>query len=78
MKEACPYCDEVGCNGDCEEYEGDTDDITEEVSNRLQYNAAIDGLESFIIACAGEGVDVDTPAFKAAIGVALEGINNNP
>jgi hypothetical protein len=39
--------------------------------------AVIDGLESFILACACEGVDVEAAAFQRALQTAVEAIAND-
>lgn len=41
------------------------------------YNAAIDGLEAMILACAASGMDVSCPMFVKTVQTALEGISNN-
>ena len=42
-----------------------------------QYNAAIDGLESLILAHACAGVDVESPAYVEGVEVAVEAIANH-
>ena len=42
-----------------------------------QYNAAIDGLESLILAHACVGVDVESPAYIEGIETAVEAIGNH-
>ena len=42
-----------------------------------QYNAAIDGLESLVIAHACSGVDVESPAYIEGIEAAVEAIANH-
>jgi hypothetical protein len=41
-----------------------------------QYNAAIDGLESLILAQACAGVDIETPAYLEGVETAVEAIVN--
>ena len=41
------------------------------------FNAAIDGLESLILAHACAGIDVDSPAYVEGIETAVEAISNN-
>jgi hypothetical protein len=43
----------------------------------IQLNAAIDGMESLILAMACNGVDITTEKMKQAICTAVEAINNN-
>jgi hypothetical protein len=45
-------------------------------SNR-QFNAAIDGLESLILAHACAGVDVESPAYVEGVETAVEAIANH-
>lgn len=42
-----------------------------------EFDAAINALESMILACACSGVDIEAPAFLEAIETALEAIQNN-
>ncbi len=41
------------------------------------YNAAIDGVESLVLAQWAAGIDVTTPAYKAALETAVEALTNN-
>lgn len=41
------------------------------------YNVAMDALESFILACACSGVDIETASFAEAIEVAVQSISDN-
>ena len=41
------------------------------------YNAAIDGIESMILAHACAGVDISTPAYMEGIETAVEAVSNN-
>lgn len=40
------------------------------------YNAAIDGVESLVLAQWAAGVDVTTPAYKAALETTIEALTN--
>ena len=51
--------------------------IMEDADEVRDYNSAIDGMESLILACACSGVDVESTAFLEAIETALEAISNN-
>ena len=42
-----------------------------------KYGAAIDGLESLLLALASEGVDLGTPQVETAVKSAIEAIANN-
>ncbi|MFH1265215.1 MAG: hypothetical protein ABIK89_05765, partial [Planctomycetota bacterium] len=48
----------------------------EAAANR-QYNAAIDGLESLILAHACAGVDVESPAYVEGIETAVDAVANH-
>ena len=48
---------------------------TETTANR-QYNAAIDGLESLILAHACAGVEVESPSYVEGVETAVEAITN--
>ena len=52
-----------------------SDSRTQNAANR-QYNAAIDGLESLILAHACAGVDVESPAYVEGIETAVDAIAN--
>jgi len=52
--------------------------IMEDTDEVRDYNFAIDGLESMILACACVGVDVESPAFLEAIETAVEAILKLP
>jgi hypothetical protein len=43
----------------------------------VEYNAAIDGLESLILAHACAGIDIASPAYLEGIEAAVEAIANN-
>jgi hypothetical protein len=49
---------------------------TAETAANRQYNAAIDGLESLILAHACAGVDVESPAYVEGIETAVDAIAN--
>lgn len=53
-----------------------TSSISEGVDDP-QLAAALDGLESLILAHACEGIDITSPAYKEGIQTALEAIGNN-
>jgi hypothetical protein len=48
----------------------------DEVENE-DFNTAMDGIESLLLACACSGVDITTPAFLEAIETAVESCSNN-
>lgn len=85
LKASCPYCHTVDCDWDCDlsqEAFSDAKDslereeLNEDHCRRLQWNAAIDGVESLILALVCAGVPVDDK-FKVAVQTALDAIANN-
>ncbi len=52
-------------------YEEDDDPAT------AIYNAAIDGVESLVLAQWAAGIDVSTPAYKAALETTVEALTTN-
>jgi len=48
-----------------------------EAEHRRDYNSAIDGLESLVLAHACAGLDVGDAGYVAGIGAALEAISNH-
>lgn len=54
------------------------DSIPSNISDEdIEYNAAVDGIESLLLAMACEGIPLDTPHMKRAIWTALESAANN-
>lgn len=51
--------------------------VSELMASDLEYNAAIDGLESLVLAHACEGIDVTSVAYVKGIRTALDNIGNN-
>jgi len=54
-----------------------TSELKDQGMNLEQYNAAIDGLESVILAHACAGIDVTTSAYLEGVETAVEAITNN-
>ena len=52
-------------------------DAFDPFDDSTQYNAAMDGIESFILALACAGVNVTSPAFVSSLDTALEACGNN-
>lgn len=78
LREACPDCGEVDCERDCDEQAERQDSEAEDIKNaRIMYNAAINGVESFILALACEGVKVDGPEFHRALQTVLDKFGNH-
>lgn len=83
LKAVCPFCNLADCYLDCdysvagEELHPGEGESEEEVASRGEYNAAIDGIESLILACACEGIDIAAAPFQRAVQTAIEGCANN-
>ena len=89
LAQVCPFCQNLGCyseskqgcNPASEEPDYEEDEADEELIKRREYNAAIDGMESFVLSliCTGqvEQFDLESPGFKQAILNALDAIDNN-
>jgi len=82
LRESCPYCGQPGCYLHCYEsqaggFEDEDLEDEEEMWARKAFNDIMDGLESFILAQAISGCDVECPAFFEALESALQGIGNN-
>ncbi len=83
LKEICPYCDHIDCSFSCDGSVSQFDDpeknlqTEEEQQNRVNYNAAMDALESLIMAHAIAGIDIENPAYIEGIETAVNSIGNN-
>lgn len=87
IKAFCPHCDE-DCHSGCSHYSEmisaasmtEASKIEEEAEDEALkldfHNAAIEGMESLILAAACQGVDIGSAAFLKAIETALEAIGN--
>lgn len=76
LKEPCPICEQFG--GRCGCIQADRRyDLSGESIETLITNAQIDGLESLILACAAQGVDIESEAFKEAVRSAVDAIGNH-
>jgi hypothetical protein len=79
LKESCPYCNKTDCCFDCDQSQWD-DSLEDEdgTNNRVRWNAAIDGLESLILALASDP-DLEfilSNRFNNAVQTALDAIGN--
>jgi len=70
LKETCPICGKIDCYINCGREPRD-------VTGRLQYNAAIDGIESLLLAMACIGVDLNDLKIIEAIETAVDACSNN-
>ncbi len=84
LKEKCPCCGHDSCNifiGEaCDQSLRDNRppaESEEEAASRIQFNAAMDGIESMILAHATAGIDVETPAYLEGIETAIDACGNN-
>jgi hypothetical protein len=78
LKEGCPCCGSSDCWFDCDESKAeDSPESEDEARSRIELNRVIDGIESLVLAAACEGIDVELPAFLAAIETAVEAAGNN-
>jgi hypothetical protein len=76
-KEPCPSCG-LDCPGgsDPELCPESKQDLIE-FCRRIEYNAAIDGLESLILAHYCAGIDVEKPSYVEGIQTVLDAFGNN-
>ena len=51
-------------------------DLKEEDDDAMEYNAAIDGIESMILANACAGIDIESPAYIDGIETAVQSCGN--
>lgn len=78
LKDVCPVCNEVDCYFSCDLSQADKPDIPEsteseeDVDNRKKYNAAMDGIESLILAHAVAGLDIESLAYIEGIETAVQ------
>ena len=82
LKESCPYCGENDCYFDCDMSQGNPEDepeleTEEQVGQRRQFNATMDGVEAMLLALACAGVDLDTPKICEAIETVVQAAENN-
>jgi len=69
LREACHYCGSVDCERSCESQVGG---LEPEEEARLLFNAAVNGVESFLLALACEGIRVDGPEFHRALQTVMD------
>lgn len=83
LKEVCPVCNESECYFSCDLSQGGPPEIPEsteseeDVDNRKRYNAAIDGIESLILAHACEGIDIENSDYQIGIDTAIQACGQN-
>lgn len=52
-------------------------DLVEPHGEKDDLDAAYDAIESLVLACACEGIDISTPAFECAIETAVDAVTNH-
>lgn len=80
LKEECPYCNKIDCEGGCKEmceHKGgvnlaDSVIVQKNSDRRNIYNGMMDALESMILAHAVAGIDVCSSAYVEGIETAAE------
>jgi len=85
LKERCDFCGELDCDMFCEEAQEDMSDRDpdmqeskrEDLQEKSNYNDQMDVVEQFVLSCACQGIDIETPAFLAAIEDTVQGCANN-
>jgi hypothetical protein len=85
MGDKCPFCGLPQCGMDCgsaEEWISDRDiDIQKLKEGRVRnfqlQKAAFNSIESFILACACAGIDIETSAFLEAIETSFDAVGFN-
>jgi len=78
LKSECPHCSKYDCFFDCDE--SVTDDGIEsedDARERIEVNRMYDGIESLILSCACNDIDIETPAFLSSIETAINAVENN-
>jgi len=78
LKEECPHCGDPDCCLDCAKARAGlgTDDA-EDAANRLQFNGAMDGITSMILARTCAGVDIQSSQYIEGIRTAVQACANN-
>lgn len=75
FKEVCPFCSRAGCERSCGESQAADNANGEE--DRLLYNAAVDGMESLLLALACTGINVTEVRYQQAVQTVLDAIGNH-
>lgn len=73
LHEPCPACGEVSCYAHCDK----STETEDEYDARATFNKMISAMESFILAQACAGVDVESPAYLEALKTGFDAIGNN-
>jgi hypothetical protein len=84
LKETCPYCKDPDCTMNCFEFQehcSDRDLEAQQVKQSERYEflchrAAVDALESMVLAHAVAGIDVESPAYLEGIETTVLALTN--
>ncbi len=74
LYDLCPHCSSKDCFFQCGQSPGDDRGA---VVSRFQFNGAVNGILSMILAHAVSGIDIDTPAYEEGIDTALQAAGEN-
>ncbi len=77
LYEFCPKCGQQSCVWSCDGAHIGEVETKEQVSGRVAYNGAVDGIMSMILAHAISGIDVESPAYLEGIETALQAAGEN-
>ncbi len=83
LKKCCPFCERSNCYFSCdasvvESEEGINPLVEDEeaLGERRDFNFSIDGLQTLILNCADQGVDVESPQFQKAVQETVEAMQS--
>lgn len=80
LKDPCPYCHHPDCYMHVTQTPGKTGparyESTDAMQDRRVYNAAIDGIESMILAHAKAGIDIEDQRYQESVRTAVEALTN--
>lgn len=72
LLDKCGACGHPWCEGNCPEFVTAPDNAL----NRMQFNASVEGITSFLLALACAGIDVTDQRIQAAATTAMESCGN--
>lgn len=75
--ETCPKCGQKDCLYQCDGSLLGEVESEDKVSRRHQYNGAVDGITSMILAHACAGINIESPAYLEGIETAFDAITNS-
>ena len=85
LQETCPYCTNLACNGNCEEWmelirqssEARREKIIVDMNDFIAYRFGVHALESLILGHAVAGVDITDLTYIQGIETAVDALGNN-